>query len=82
MLAKCHQAVGRESRQGLLCAKLREAKLCPAIITSSVTAIVCVTLLNRMKGDQVVIDHDQYIEFEERPFRLVTALIKKQLGYA
>ncbi|CAJ0596820.1 unnamed protein product [Cylicocyclus nassatus] len=45
-------------------------------------AIVCVTLLNRMKGDQVVIDHDQYIEFEERPFRLVTALIKKQLGYA
>ncbi|RCN25711.1 hypothetical protein ANCCAN_28574 [Ancylostoma caninum] len=44
-------------------------------------AIVCVTLLNRMKGDQVIIEHDQYIEFEERPFRLVTALIRKQLGY-
>ncbi|KIH59046.1 putative uridine phosphorylase [Ancylostoma duodenale] len=44
-------------------------------------AIVCVTLLNRMKGDQVKIEHDQYIEFEERPFRLVTALIRKQLGY-
>ncbi|EYC07182.1 hypothetical protein Y032_0071g509 [Ancylostoma ceylanicum] len=43
-------------------------------------AIVCVTLLNRMKGDQVKIEHDQYIEFEERPFRLVTALIRKQLG--
>ncbi|VDL65281.1 unnamed protein product [Nippostrongylus brasiliensis] len=43
-------------------------------------AIVCVTLLNRMKGDQVQIPHDQYVEFEERPFRLVTALIRKQLG--
>uniref|UniRef100_A0A7I5E9I9 PNP_UDP_1 domain-containing protein n=1 Tax=Haemonchus contortus TaxID=6289 RepID=A0A7I5E9I9_HAECO len=43
-------------------------------------AIVCVTLLNRIKGDQVKIPHDQYIEFEERPFRLVTALIKKYLG--
>ncbi|RCN51219.1 uridine phosphorylase [Ancylostoma caninum] len=44
-------------------------------------AIVCVTLLNRMKGDQVKIDHNTYVEFEERPFRLVTAVIKKQLGY-
>ncbi|KAK6025029.1 hypothetical protein OSTOST_09081, partial [Ostertagia ostertagi] len=43
-------------------------------------AIVCVALLNRMKGDQVKIPHDQYVEFEERPFRLVTALIRKQLG--
>ncbi|VDO25891.1 unnamed protein product [Heligmosomoides polygyrus] len=43
-------------------------------------AIVCVTLLNRMQGDQVQIEHDKYVEFEERPFRLVTSLIKKQLG--
>ncbi|ETN77818.1 uridine phosphorylase [Necator americanus] len=44
-------------------------------------AIVCVTLLNRMKSDQVKIRQDQYMEFEERPFRLVTAFIRKQLGY-
>ncbi|KJH47458.1 uridine phosphorylase [Dictyocaulus viviparus] len=42
-------------------------------------AIVCVALLNRMKGDQIKIEHDQYVEFEQRPFRLVTAFIKKQL---
>ncbi|EPB80345.1 uridine phosphorylase [Ancylostoma ceylanicum] len=44
-------------------------------------AVVCVTLLNRMKGDQIKLSHDQFLEFEERPFRLVTALMKKQLGY-
>ncbi|CAB3401853.1 unnamed protein product [Caenorhabditis bovis] len=44
------------------------------------SAIVCVTLLNRMNGDQVKIAKDKYIEFEERPFRLVTALIRKDLG--
>ncbi|KAJ1348801.1 Uridine phosphorylase 1 [Parelaphostrongylus tenuis] len=43
-------------------------------------AIVCVALLNRMEGDQVKIDHNVYLEYEERPFRLVTALIRKQLG--
>ncbi|KAK6745571.1 hypothetical protein RB195_011974 [Necator americanus] len=44
-------------------------------------AIVCVAMLNRMEGDQVNIEHDQYIEYEERPFRVVTALIRRQLGY-
>ncbi|VDM64319.1 unnamed protein product [Angiostrongylus costaricensis] len=43
-------------------------------------AIVCVALLNRMKGDQVKIEHNVYLEYEERPFRVVTALIRKQLG--
>uniref|UniRef100_A0A0K0CUY5 PNP_UDP_1 domain-containing protein n=1 Tax=Angiostrongylus cantonensis TaxID=6313 RepID=A0A0K0CUY5_ANGCA len=43
-------------------------------------AIVCVALLNRMEGDQVKIEHNLYLEYEERPFRVVTALIRKQLG--
>ncbi|CAL2038044.1 unnamed protein product [Caenorhabditis brenneri] len=44
------------------------------------SAIVCVTLLNRMDGDQVQIAKEQYIEYEERPFRLVTAYIRQQTG--
>ncbi|CAI5445519.1 unnamed protein product [Caenorhabditis angaria] len=44
------------------------------------SAIVCVTLLNRMNGDQVKIEKEKYVEYEERPFRLVTALIRKQLA--
>ncbi|PAV62214.1 hypothetical protein WR25_00793 [Diploscapter pachys] len=43
-------------------------------------AIVCVALLNRMNGDQIKIEHEQYVEYEQRPFRLVTAYIRKQLG--
>ncbi|VDM65021.1 unnamed protein product [Strongylus vulgaris] len=44
-------------------------------------AVVCVTLLNRMKGDQIKLNASQLKEFEERPFRLLTAYMKKQLGY-
>ncbi|KIH57903.1 putative uridine phosphorylase [Ancylostoma duodenale] len=44
-------------------------------------AVVCVTFLNRMKGDQIKLDHDKFLKFEERPFRIVTALMKRQLGY-
>ncbi|KHN81572.1 Uridine phosphorylase 1 [Toxocara canis] len=43
-------------------------------------AIVCVTLLNRMKGDQVDVEKSKYHEFETRPFKLVTAFIKQQLA--
>lgn len=46
----------------------------------SLAAIVCVALLNRMNGDQIKIEHEQYVEYEQRPFRLVTAYIRKQLG--
>ncbi|VDP27675.1 unnamed protein product [Heligmosomoides polygyrus] len=42
-------------------------------------AVVCVTLLNRMEGDQVKIDPKQYLDYEQRPFRLVTALVRKKL---
>lgn len=37
--------------------------------------VVCVTLLNRLEGDQVTIPHDQLHEFEERPFEIVASFI-------
>ncbi|CAI4229165.1 unnamed protein product [Auanema sp. JU1783] len=43
-------------------------------------SIVCVALLNRMNGDQVKIEHEQYVEYEQRPYKLVAALIRKQVG--
>lgn len=43
-------------------------------------AIVCVTLLNRMKGDQVQVEKAEYVEFETRPFRVVTTYIKKKIA--
>ncbi|KAK0407088.1 hypothetical protein QR680_018988 [Steinernema hermaphroditum] len=42
-------------------------------------AIVCVTLLNREEGDQVKVSHEEYLEFEMRPFRLVSAYIKERI---
>lgn len=42
-------------------------------------ADVCVTLLNRLNGDQVEITKEQKHEFEQRPFDLVGAYIKKVL---
>ncbi|CAJ0596818.1 unnamed protein product [Cylicocyclus nassatus] len=44
-------------------------------------AVLCVTLLNRMKGDQILLTAAQFKDFEDRPFRLATAYMKKQLGY-
>jgi uridine phosphorylase len=41
--------------------------------------VVCVTLVNRLNGDQVAISHDLNIEFQERPFKLVAMYIKKHL---
>ncbi|GMT18915.1 hypothetical protein PFISCL1PPCAC_10212, partial [Pristionchus fissidentatus] len=43
-------------------------------------AIVCVTLLNRMDGDQVTLTKEEYLDFETRPFKLVSAFIKQQLS--
>ncbi|XP_017052692.1 uridine phosphorylase 1 [Drosophila ficusphila] len=40
---------------------------------------VCVTLINRLKGDQVTITMDQKHEFEQRPFLVVGRYIKKLL---
>ena len=42
-------------------------------------AILCVTLLDRLKGDQVELTHEQHEEFQMRPARLVAKFIKKTL---
>ncbi|GMT01504.1 hypothetical protein PENTCL1PPCAC_23679, partial [Pristionchus entomophagus] len=39
-------------------------------------AIVCVALLNRMVDDQVTISKETYIEYESRPFKLVSTYIR------
>uniref|UniRef100_A0A914W2C6 Nucleoside phosphorylase domain-containing protein n=1 Tax=Plectus sambesii TaxID=2011161 RepID=A0A914W2C6_9BILA len=43
-------------------------------------AIVCVTLLNRLVGDQVVMTRAELLEWEERPFQLVIQYVKDSLA--
>lgn len=43
------------------------------------SADVCVTLINRLKGDQIVISREQKHDFEQRPFSIVATFIKKLL---
>ncbi|CAD5220936.1 unnamed protein product [Bursaphelenchus xylophilus] len=43
--------------------------------------IICVTLVNRMLGDQVTLAENDYKEFEMRPFNVVSKFISKRLGY-
>ncbi|XP_072859974.2 uridine phosphorylase 1 isoform X2 [Pogona vitticeps] len=43
-------------------------------------AVVCVTLLNRLEGDQITTPHDILKEYQTRPQKLVGHLIKKYLG--
>ncbi|XP_007500480.1 uridine phosphorylase 1 [Monodelphis domestica] len=45
-------------------------------------AVVCVTLLNRLKGDQITSPHDVLVEYQQRPQKLVACFIKKRLGKA
>ncbi|KAJ6657809.1 hypothetical protein lerEdw1_001859 [Lerista edwardsae] len=42
-------------------------------------AVVCVTLLDRLEGDQISAPHDIMSEYQKRPQKLVGHLIKKQL---
>ncbi|KAI1290152.1 Uridine phosphorylase 1 [Halotydeus destructor] len=42
-------------------------------------AIICVTLLNRLLGDQVTLTDDQYIEYQLRPQMLAAQFIKSRL---
>ncbi|KAH7731745.1 CBN-UPP-1 protein [Aphelenchoides avenae] len=42
-------------------------------------AIICVILVNRLKGDQVKLDQETYHEFEMRPFRVVSAFMREKL---
>ena len=43
-------------------------------------AVACVTLLNRLEGDQVLTTVDQLMEWDENPGKVVLAYIKEQLG--
>lgn len=42
-------------------------------------AILCVTLLDRLKGDQIELSPEQHEDFQMRPPRLVAKYIKKIL---
>jgi len=44
-------------------------------------AVICVTLLNRLDGDQITTPHDVLVEYQQRPQVLVSHFIKKRLGY-
>ncbi|XP_061464714.1 uridine phosphorylase 2 [Rhineura floridana] len=43
-------------------------------------AVVCVTLLNRLEGDQIRAPHEVLVEYQQRPQQLISMFIKKQLG--
>ncbi|XP_013908812.1 PREDICTED: uridine phosphorylase 2 [Thamnophis sirtalis] len=43
-------------------------------------AVVCVTLLNRLEGDQIKASHEVLAEYQRRPQQLIATLIKKRLG--
>ncbi|KAL5503285.1 hypothetical protein EMCRGX_G010209 [Ephydatia muelleri] len=43
-------------------------------------AIVCVTLLNRLVGDQILVPEEEYKAFQTRPQELVAKFIKAKLG--
>lgn len=45
-------------------------------------AVVCVTLLDRLKGDQINSPHEVLTEYQQRPQRLVSYFIKKRLSVA
>ncbi|XP_042551011.1 uridine phosphorylase 1 isoform X2 [Dipodomys spectabilis] len=45
-------------------------------------AVVCVTLLDRLQGDQISSPHEVLAEYQQRPQRLVSYFIKKSLGKA
>ncbi|KAI0207716.1 Uridine phosphorylase 2 [Lamellibrachia satsuma] len=43
-------------------------------------AVVCVTILDRLKGDQVSTPHETLKEWDQRPAQLIARLIRKKLG--
>ncbi|KAM6178326.1 uridine phosphorylase 2 [Rhynchocyon petersi] len=43
-------------------------------------AVVCVTLLNRFKSDQINLPHDVLVEYQHRPQLLIAKFIKQQLA--
>ena len=54
------------------------ASLCQQ--TNVKCAVVCVTLVDRLKGDQVNVPPEDYKAFSLRPQQLVAKFIKKELA--
>lgn len=66
-------------------ANIEMESLCFAAMTHRAgikSAVICVTLLDRLKGDQISTPHDVMEEWQQRPQRIVTQYICKQLGLA
>ncbi|XP_071326467.1 uridine phosphorylase 1-like [Trachinotus anak] len=70
--------------------KVKEAGICNIEMESTVfaamckmsglrAAVVCVTLLDRLKGDQLTSSHEVLVSYQQRPQILVGYYIKKQL---
>lgn len=61
-------------------------KLCSQDVHSVLTgcvcaaAVICVTLLNRLEGDQISTSHEVLVEYQQRPQYLVAHFIKKHLA--
>lgn len=58
------------------------AALRPDVCLLFAAAVVCVTLLDRLEGDQIRSPHEVLAEFQQRPQRLVGHFIKKCLAEA
>ena len=43
-------------------------------------AIICVALLNRLTGDQVTLDKATYVDFELRPFKLLSSFLRGKIA--
>ncbi|XP_014386007.1 PREDICTED: uridine phosphorylase 1 [Myotis brandtii] len=70
---------------GSLSGRCTELEALPFPLTGplpSAAAVVCVTLLDRLRGDQVSSPQDLLAKFEQRPQRLVVHFIKKRLAGA
>lgn len=49
------------------------------LLSRCTAAVVCVTLLDRLKGDQVNSSHEVLHDYQLRPQKLVSCFIKKKL---
>ncbi|XP_033732978.1 uridine phosphorylase 2-like [Pecten maximus] len=64
-------------------ANIEMESLCFASMTHRAgikSAVLCVTLLDRLSGDQINSPHDVMEEWQQRPQRIVIQYIRKQLG--
>lgn len=51
-----------------------------AALCHPTAAVVCVTLLDRMEGDQIRAPREVLREYQQRPQRLIAAFIRQRVG--